>query len=362
LGSQLVPVFAKGRDLDATAATLRRWLAPRLGDNRLEIGNLAYPSGAGLSNETILFEARSATGTVHELVLRTGPAPDYQLFLDPDLRRQYDLIQVLHNFGTVRVPELLWYEEDPGILGRPFFIMRRLHGRVPVSMPVYNATGWLVEATAAQRRTAWLSAMRQFAAIHTVPLEAIEFIGEPARGGTGTQQQLSYWRDMARWAMDNRDNPVIQTLFDWLRSHAPADEPTSLSWGDSRIGNMMFGHDFEVVAVMDWEQASLGGAMNDLGWWLYFDHVHSVDYGVPRLDGLGTRQETIDLWQELTGRTVGDVHWHEVFAAVKVGIFAVRSRRVLDRMGISDLPQQSPMIYFRGACRLAELPEPGEPI
>jgi aminoglycoside phosphotransferase (APT) family kinase protein len=359
MGLQSPPVFAKGRDLAAAAVTLRGWLARRLGDEELKVGNLTYPSGAGLSNETILFEARQASGQVHELVLRLGPAPDYQLFLDPDLRRQYDLITVLHSLGTVRVPELLWYEEDSRLFGQPFFIMRRLHGRVPLSVPVYNTTGWLAEATPGQRRTAWLSAMRQFAAIHTVPLTAVESFGEPARGRTGTEQQLSYWEDLTR-RPGSEGSPVAGRILDWLRAHAPDNEPTGLSWGDARIGNMMFGPDFEVCAVLDWEQASLGGAMNDLGWWLYFDHMHSAEYGVARLDGLGTRQETIDLWQELTGRTVGDVHWHEVFAAFKVGVLAVRSAHVLKLMGIAGLPQQSPTLYFRGACRLAGLPEPGE--
>jgi aminoglycoside phosphotransferase (APT) family kinase protein len=352
------PVFTKGRDLDATAGLLRAWLGARLDDDGIEVADLELPSGAGVSNETILFAARSrATGDVHELVLRIAPATDAQLFLDPDLRLQYDLMTALERLGTVPVPHVLWYEEDPGVLGRPFFVMRRLEGRVPVSLPVYNATGWLVEATPAQRRTAWLSAMRHLAAVHAVPVETVALLDEPARGATGLEQQLSYWTDLATWVSRDEVPDVVTGLFEWLRANAPTDEAPGLSWGDARIGNMMFGDDYEVVGVMDWEQASLGGAMNDLGWWLCFDDLHSVEQGVPRLDGLGTRQETIDLWQELTGRTVGDLRWHEVFAGLKVGLLAIRTGQVL---AVDDLhlPQRHASIYFTRSCRLADLPEP----
>ena len=77
---------------------------------------------------------------------------------------------------------------------------------------------------------------------------------------------------------------------------------------------MAFGDDFRLVGVMDWEQASLAGGLHDLGWWLFFDEFHSIGQGVARLDGLGTRAETLELWEELVGERTDDLHWHEVFA------------------------------------------------
>jgi aminoglycoside phosphotransferase (APT) family kinase protein len=356
--TEAAPVFTKGRDLAATADALGTWLAAHFGDDSIEVDGLEYPSGAGLSNETILFEARSrATGTIHELVLRPEPAPEYQLFLDPNLRTQYDLLRVLGRLGTVRVPSTFWYEADPNVLGRPFFLMQRLRGRVPVSMPVYNGTGWLVDASPEQRRTAWLSAVNQLAAIHAVPVDEVRFLDTPERGNTSTAQQLSYWTELAAVAHGNAIPDVVESLFEWLRANEPKDEAPGLSWGDARIGNMMFDDDFKVVGVLDWEQATLSGAMCDLGWWLYFDEMHSTGSDLARLDGLGTRRETIELWQELTGRCVGDVRWHEVFAGLKVGLLAERTRSVLDRMGLK-LSGSGPDRFLRPSCRLATLPEP----
>lgn len=348
-----VPVFAKGRDLDAAAAALRPWLAARLGVPDVELAHLEYPLGAGVSNETILFDARSGDD-VDEFVLRIAPRREHQMFLDPRFRLQYEILDTMRRLGTVRVPEALWFEEDPALLGQPFYLMRRMRGRVPVSMPVYNATGWLTEATPAQRRVAWESAMGQLAAIHSVPTEEFTFVHRPDQGTPGNEQQLAYWSEFATWALKDETPEIVHALFEWLRANEPSSTVPGLSWGDARIGNMMFGDDYQVVGVMDWEQASLGGPMADLGWWLLFDDMHSVAQDVVRLDGLGNRQESIDLWQDLTGRTVEDLDWHEAFAGLKAGLLGLHSRR---SMKLPDAGRPSPWIERASAITGVLVPE-----
>jgi aminoglycoside phosphotransferase (APT) family kinase protein len=89
---------------------------------------------------------------------------------------------------------------------------------------------------------------------------------------------------------------------------------------------MMFDENFEVVAVMDWEQPSLGGALHDLAWWLYnSDTMHSGKYPErPYLDGMGSRAETIALWRELTGIPTDDIDWYEEFTALKYSCTGIR--------------------------------------
>jgi aminoglycoside phosphotransferase (APT) family kinase protein len=121
---------------------------------------------------------------------------------------------------------------------------------------------------------------------------------------------------------------------------------------------MMFADDFTVAGVMDWEQVSLGGPMMDLGWWLLFDDFHSVDHGIGRLDGLGTRQETVDLWTELTGRKVQDLHWHEVYAGWRVSAIAARTSST----GVTDgqLRRKVTNPFLTRTCLLADLELPSE--
>jgi aminoglycoside phosphotransferase (APT) family kinase protein len=88
---------------------------------------------------------------------------------------------------------------------------------------------------------------------------------------------------------------------------------------------MMFDDDFEVVAVMDWEQPSLGGALHDLAWWLELSNImHSTGSGRPHLEGMGTREETIALWQELTGISTANIEWYEAFTRVKTSCLGIR--------------------------------------
>jgi aminoglycoside phosphotransferase (APT) family kinase protein len=352
------PVFDKGRDLDATGVALSRWLADRLDVPRVEVGDFSYPQGAGVSNETILFTARwpAPEGeTARELVLRVRPRPDYQVFLDPEFHLQYTLLKTLHGGEAVRVPRVLWYEEDHTVLGQPFFLMERMHGRVPVSMPVYNAEGFLVHATPAQRRTLWVGAMEEFARIHRVPVDAVRFLDRPELGATGLEQQLAYWSRYARWALGDAIPDAVAALLEALADTAPPAVEPGLSWGDARIGNMMFGDDFRLVGVMDWEQASLAGPITDLGWWLFFDHMHSDAAGLARLDGLGDRDETIALWQELTGLSADGVRWHEAFAAGKATLLAMRTGS-LRNLGAMRQGGRSP--YLEKAYRLLDLPVP----
>ncbi|MEU1981003.1 phosphotransferase family protein [Nocardia sp. NPDC019395] len=342
------PVFPKRGDVEATAERLRPWLADRLGVADIEIDDLSYPKGAGVSNETILFRARDGR-TVDHLVLRIAPGAEHQMFYDPRFRVQYDIVVALRRHGTVRVPDVLWLEDDPAVLGRPFYLMRRMRGNVPVSMPVYNSTGWLVDATPAQRRTLWTDAVHQLAAIHRVPTDVVSFVDRPEDGATGDEQQLTYWRNFAAWALEDEVPETILQLFGWLDDNRPRDPVAGLSWGDARMGNIMFDDNFRVVGVMDWEQVSLAGPVADLAWWLMFDEAHSHGVGVPRLAGLGTRDETIELWEELTGLPSGDLPWHEAFASLKAGLLSLRSRRMRHQLPSTEHERFS---FLRRACEM----------
>jgi aminoglycoside phosphotransferase (APT) family kinase protein len=88
------------------------------------------------------------------------------------------------------------------------------------------------------------------------------------------------------------------------------------------------------VAIIDWVMASLGWAHLDIGWWLMTDLVHSTQMGCARLDGLGTRSETIALWSAATGLEAADIEWHEAFAALKLGVAIGRVTDVAHRRGL----------------------------
>jgi aminoglycoside phosphotransferase (APT) family kinase protein len=326
------PRFVKAhRDPEQTRARVAQWLSGRV-SAPVEITGLETPLGAGVSNETFLFRARwHENGKLRQddYALRLHPSPDYQVFYDPEFRTQFDLLRTLHENTDIQVPRVFWYEEDPAVFGRPFFVMERIYGRAPVSMPLYNRTGFLFDATPAQRRRAWEGAITQLARIHSVPNELVSFLDRPQWGATALEQQLTYWEKAAHWGLADHYPKQLDQMISWLRTNLPASRDEGLAWGDARLGNIMFDEDFGVSAVLDWEQASLIGATADLAWWLFFDEMYSTQQGLPLLEGMGDRAETLERWSQLTGRTPQNLDWHEVFVGYKMANLAIRTTVVL---------------------------------
>jgi aminoglycoside phosphotransferase (APT) family kinase protein len=321
--------FDKGRDREQTAAVLQEWLSLQT-NAKVAISNVGAPSGAGISNETILFDAEIDDGTTvrtEELVLRVSPDPEMRLFKSTLFETQARLLRTLRSGGYARVPDVRWYEEDPKWFDRPFFVMQQEHGRVPISEPVYNSTGWLFDATPEQRRIVWESAFDEMIRIHRVPTDVVRFLPGGEAAGSAFTHVLDAVRDEYGWACAGVQHPKVDHLWEWLDANVPPSPPDGLSWGDARIGNMMFDDDFELVVVMDWEAVTLGGSILDLGWWLFFDDLHGASH--PRLEGLGGRSESIERWEAATSLSAEHVAWYEILAAVRLAAVAIRGMAMI---------------------------------
>ncbi len=326
-----VIVAPETRDLAQLREQLTRWIAgrlPRATDIRLE--NLSYPRGAGQSHETILFDASWKEGGSQKsqgYVVRIKPTR-HTVFPDDLFEQQYRIMQVMHDHGNVRIARTMWLEDDASILGAPFFLMEKKAGRVAVSIPPYSQVGWVADATTAQRRKLWETGVRQLAAIQSVPLSAVGFLrGQTPGAEEGLEQEWDKYVGFVAWLEAEKPWPVLHAALKKLRSKWPTNQPAGIVWGDARLGNMMFDDNFDVVAVMDWEQPSLGGALHDLAWWLFNSKaMHSgKEPGRPYLDGFGSREETIALWRDITGISTDDIEWYEDFTAFKYACLAIRT-------------------------------------
>lgn len=308
------------RDLGQLAATLETWFERR-GVRGAKVGGLSHPVGAGQSNETILFTLDDMSGGTRPLVLRIAPQ-GYQLFLDTSFEKQVRLLRALDAGRHVRVPQILWEEEDEAILGQRFFVMKRLSGWVPVSRPPYNSAGRLFDATPRKRERLWQNALLELARMAAVPVAEVDFLRRGAKAGL--DDLIDYEIQSYHWGLAGRTVPVLDDALAWLLANKPAAPMEGLSWGDARIGNMMFDDDFGLLGVFDWEQASLAGPMMDLGWWLFFDTLYSRTIGLERLAGLGDRAATIAAWEGLTGLRATDLAWYEYFAGFRLATIFLR--------------------------------------
>ena len=327
-------VAPETRDLAELADLLGGWLGARLtGASDVLIANLTYPLGAGMSHETILFDAAwRVDGAAYErgMVVRIKPRLK-TVYQDDMFAQQYRLMRLMHDSGLVRVAEPLWFEEDATLLGAPFFMMAKVAGRVAVSYPPYAQSGWLFDAAPAERRRTWDGSVRQLAAIQRVDVADAGFLHLPG-DSAGFDQETDRWRRYMHWVDPQGHQATLHEAFERLVAAAPGNRAEGIVWGDARLGNMMIAPDYTVAAVMDWEQPSLGGALHDLAWWTYSDMVQTTGRGLPRLDGMGTRDETVALWSEVSGKSAADLDWYEAFACFKMECLAIRM------VAIRDLP------------------------
>ncbi|ALJ18821.1 phosphotransferase family protein [Microbacterium sp. No. 7] len=333
------------RDLGELARQLTAWLQARLGVREVRVRDLSYPRGAGQSHETILFSAAwdDADGA-HDrgLVVRIKPTA-FTVFYDDLFEEQFRLMRVLHESGRVRVAPTLWLEDDPEILGAPFFVMERLSGRVAVSHPPYTDVGWVAEASPAERERLFRNSIRELAAISSIPLDSVGFLAGPG-GVTGMEQEWDRWtRFLDRIDRHGRPAPVHRRVWERLRDTMPGNRPAGLVWGDARLGNVMVDDDFEVVALMDWEQPSLGGALHDLGWWLVNQRTKIFQRGGRPFEGMPDAETTAALWREHTGIPTDGLEWYEAFAGFKTACLAVNMidlrAGAVDERGVAQTDQ-----------------------
>ena len=332
------------RDLEAARTILGDWLATQLpAVGRVEVGPISGPAFTGFSNETLLFDASWSgdDGPVTEsLVLRVKPT-QHTVFLELDFEHQYLVLRTLGEHTDVPVPPVRWYEADDSYLGAPFFVMSRVEGRVPADSPPYTLEGWLLEETTpAQRRTLVESGLHALAAVHGVDWRALglDVLSKPQYGRLGFEQQLGYYDRSFAWAEEEAGfaaPPIARAALAWVQDHAPDRDPEiTLCWGDARINNQLFGPDYQVTAVLDWEMVTLADPMMDLGWWLFLDRHFHEGMPAPRMEGFPTRDEMVAMYEAASGRPGRDLDFYEVFAGLRFAVVMLRIAALIAGFGI----------------------------
>ncbi len=353
------------RSLDALAAGLATWLAGQLGTaDPPTLTHVRMPEFGGLSSTSVLFDADWTTQGSRQhasLVARMAPEPSaVPVFPSYDLPGQYAVIEQVAARCDVPLPRLRWNAPDGGPLGTAFFLMDQVDGQVPLDNPPYVFTGWLLEAAPQDRARLQRATVKILAELHSIPDPRSAFPSLcPPPGVSALRWHVDRQHRYYRWALagDGLRIPVIERTLAWLEEHWPADPgPDVLSWGDARIGNVIY-RDFEPVAVLDWEMAALGPRELDVGW-LLFMHRFFQDIaeflGAAGLPDLLRRSEVEASYAELTGYRARDLDFYLVYAALRHAIIMARIKRRMIYFGEDQVPDD-PDEYVMHRAGLNEL-------
>ena len=346
------------RDLEDARRRLTDWLPSAMPDvDDVELVALDRPSATGFSNETLLFDAtfmRDGRRERQGLVVRVEPT-GYTLFPDPAFDVQHRVIGWLDEHSDVRVPCLLATEDDPQVLGAPFFVMERVEGRVPQDNPPYHADGWLVEAAPAERERVWWGGLDTIVDVHAVDhcAAGFDFLDRPHLGDTPLEQELAYYERFLEQVERHEPVPIAERALRWLRDNRPReDEEPVLLWGDARIGNIIFDDEGQPAAVLDWEMTCLGAPERDVAWSLFLDRHHSEGIDTPRLEGFPTPEQTVRRYEERTGRRLGDLEYYEILSGFKFTVIMAKLAILLKEWEL--LPPDHEMAYDNTVTRLTD--------
>jgi aminoglycoside phosphotransferase (APT) family kinase protein len=332
------------------APRLERFLAARLGAaarvSRIE------RCTEGFSQEAFTLDV-AVGGEERGFVVKREPVAG---LLEPyDLEPEFRVLHALAG-GPLPSPPTPWFERDPAVLGRPFYVMERLPGEVPIPAARADGSPPFDDATRVMLAPQVADAL---AHLHAIDWRAhgLGFLGAPRPGREVAAREVGRWERRIR-ASGLPVHPALAEALLWLRRTPPVTDEVVLVHGDYRLGNFLVvgeGVAARLTGILDWELVHLGDPLEDVAWcssplWRA---------GTPWASALAPPEEFAARWATTSGRTpdAERLRFYDVLAVVKMaaimltGIAAFRGGRIADlRMAIFD--HQLPFLYaLLGAAR-----------
>jgi aminoglycoside phosphotransferase (APT) family kinase protein len=254
----------------------------------------------GQSNPTYLLAAGG-----RRYVMRSKPAPAAKLLPSAHaIEREYRVISALGRAG-IPVPATYCLCEDESVIGRAFYVMEFVDGRV-----LWDQS--LPGMTAKERRATYEEMNRVIAALHQVDYRAagLEDFGKP---GNYLARQIGRWSKQYQ-ASETEKIEAMDRLMEWLPAHIPEGDETAVVHGDFRMDNLIL-HPSEprIVAILDWELSTLGHPLADFSYHCMSWRIPPAQFrGIGGLDlaslGIPSEEEYVAMYCRRTGRQ-SIPHW-----------------------------------------------------
>jgi aminoglycoside phosphotransferase (APT) family kinase protein len=301
-------------DAGFDVATFAAWLRAR--EPGLEAEPELLQFGRGFSNLTYLDRFGS-----RDLVVRRAP-PGVNIKSAHDMGREFRILRALSPTWS-KAPRPIAYCEDAAVIGSPFYVMERVRG---VILRARVPEGMILDAPTMRRVSE--AACDTLAEIHRLDWHAVG-LGDLGKPEGYIERQVRGWAE--RWRKARTDDiPEVERLGAWLEQNRPAESGATLVHNDFKYDNIVLAPDLKgVIAVLDWEMATIGDPLMDLGTALGY-WIDPLDppafqaraFGPTSRPGNLTRLEFAERWSRATGRDASDVLFYYAFALFKLGVVA----------------------------------------
>lgn len=331
----------EGEQLDQAA--LERYLQEALPGLEGTIEIAQFPSG--YSNLTYFLKAGD-----RELVLRRPPFGS-KVKSAHDMGREFRVLSALHPIYP-RAPKPLLFCDDPAIMGANFYVMERIRG---IILRGKRPEGF--DPAPEQTRACCDALIRNLAELHALDFAAagLDALQKP---GAYVERQVTGWIDRY-YGSQTDEIPAMDQTAEWLRANYPEDTGAALIHNDYKFDNIVLdpADPTRIIGVLDWEMATIGDPMMDLGTTLgYWLEAGDPQMGVVQCfltmaPGAMTRQELAARYAELTGRPLSNIVFYYVFALFKLAVI-VQQIYYRYKQGLTKDERFAPLIFMVGALAL----------
>lgn len=330
---------------DLDAAALARWFSAHVpGFSRIDA---VERFRGGQSNPTYRIRTPEC-----DYVLRSKPAPAARLLPSAHaIEREFTIQQALAG-SDVPVARMVGLCEDESVIGRAFYVMQHIDGRI-----FWDPT---LPGLSPDARAAVFDEMnRVISALHRIDPAAVG-LSDYGKAGNYFARQIDRWSKQYR-ASELEPIAAMDALIEWLPAHIPAETTpqVSLVHGDFRIDNLIFAKDeARVLAVIDWELSTLGHPLADLAYHTMVWHLPAgVLRGLAGQDiqalGIPSEAEHVRRYVQRTGRVIeGDWNFHLAYNLFRI---AAILQGVAKRAQAGTASSEQAVAYGAQARPLAEL-------
>jgi aminoglycoside phosphotransferase (APT) family kinase protein len=283
---------------------LQNWIAQQL--HRTDVRLVRELSG-GNSNVTYLID--SAQGA---MVMRTPPGDTISPKAHRGVEREAKVMRALQHH--VAVPTVLAWCDDTSVINRPFALIDYIDGvSITDSLPQTYNSNIAINSLGEQL-------VDQLAAIALAPWRelGLEDMGNP---DNFLQRQIERWLEIRRQS-PARELKEIEKIGQWLLANLPAEGPQGVVHGDFHLDNTLCSaQEASLLAVIDWEMATIGDPLTDLGLFLMFWGPRRINppgfahvQAVTRIEGVTSRQVLAQRWSDGTGIPIDNLNYYLCFA------------------------------------------------
>ena len=238
-----------------------------------------------------------------------------------DMAREYRVLHAVHPYFR-EAPRVFLLCEDPSVIGSTFFLMERRRGLViRDSIPRELAA---IPDYQQQVSEAFIDCLVRLHSID-VSQPALSSLGKPAGF---VERQVRGWSE--RWSRAKTEElPEMDRIVRWLHDSLPPSVDVTLVHNDYKLDNVMLRPDGQVEAVLDWEMATIGDPLADLGltmcYWTWAsvaaeDDPHPATPGLTAQAGWYTRDQFLERYAERTGRDLTHIRYHEILGIFKLAV------------------------------------------